>query len=90
MKVSCRFELNILTDEERLQYETIDLNPRPRIQCPGVDCGDAEIAIAQTWERKEIIVVDDGSTDQTLTIARQFVSKGVSVLHPRKSGSCRG
>ncbi|MBI3475574.1 MAG: glycosyltransferase family 2 protein [Acidobacteria bacterium] len=36
-------------------------------------------AIDQTWENKEIIVVDDGSTDNTLEIARQFESEGVRV-----------
>ena len=34
-------------------------------------------AIAQTWPRKEIIVVDDGSRDRTAEVARRFASKEV-------------
>jgi glycosyltransferase involved in cell wall biosynthesis len=45
-------------------------------------------ALAQTWPRKEIIVVDDGSTDHTLAVARQFASKDVKVTsHPNQGAS---
>jgi len=44
-------------------------------------------ALAQTWEPKEIIVVDDGSTDQTLAIARQFESDSVRVVSQQNQGA---
>lgn len=44
-------------------------------------------AIAQTWERKEIIVVDDGSSDQTLALARQFESNSVRVVTQKNQGA---
>ena len=45
-----------------------------------------ESAIAQTWGRKEIIVVDDGSTDLTAEVARRFASKGVAILQTENGG----
>jgi glycosyltransferase involved in cell wall biosynthesis len=44
-------------------------------------------AIAQTWQRKEIIVVDDGSRDRTTDIARQFASRDVAVLTVENQGA---
>src|SRR5260370_4705443 len=44
-------------------------------------------AIAQTWERTEIIVIDDGSPDQTLAVARQFESSGVRVETQENQGA---
>jgi O-antigen/teichoic acid export membrane protein/glycosyltransferase involved in cell wall biosynthesis len=44
-------------------------------------------ALAQTWEPKEIIVVDDGSCDQTLAVARQFESDCVRVIQQKNQGA---
>jgi glycosyltransferase involved in cell wall biosynthesis len=45
-----------------------------------------ESAIAQTWPRTEIIVVDDGSRDRTAEVARRFASKKIAVVSLQNRG----
>jgi glycosyltransferase involved in cell wall biosynthesis len=44
-------------------------------------------AINQTWEKKEIIVVDDGSRDETLKVAKRFESRIVKVVTQENRGA---
>jgi glycosyltransferase involved in cell wall biosynthesis len=44
-------------------------------------------ALAQSYPHCEIIVVDDGSKDATLQVARQFESKGVRVVTQENRGA---
>ncbi|CAN1210629.1 Glycosyltransferase 2-like domain-containing protein [Tumidithrix helvetica PCC 7403] len=70
------------------------LNPQPLVSIL-IPCYNAEpwlaetiaSAIAQTWQNKEIIVVDDGSTDGSLAIAKGFQSEIVKVISQANWGA---
>jgi glycosyltransferase involved in cell wall biosynthesis len=44
-------------------------------------------ALAQTWSEKEIILVDDGSQDDSLAIARSYEPRGVRVIAQANRGA---
>lgn len=45
-------------------------------------------ALNQTWSNKEIIIVDDGSSDGTFNIAKSFESGNVKVVRQENAGAC--
>jgi glycosyltransferase involved in cell wall biosynthesis len=74
-----------------LTEERIAMKPLVSILIPAYNAEDwiaysLQSAIAQTWQRKEIIVVDDGSRDRTAEVARRFASKEVSVVSTANHG----
>jgi len=46
-----------------------------------------ESALRQSWPSKEIILVDDGSTDQSLAIAESFAPRGVRIISQTNRGA---
>ena len=46
-----------------------------------------ESALSQAWPNKEVIVVDDGSTDGSLAVAKRFESSIVKVLNQKNCGA---
>ena len=44
-------------------------------------------ALRQTWPRKEIVIVDDGSRDHTLSVARRFAGRDVAVVTQANQGA---
>ena len=46
-----------------------------------------ESLLAQTWTQKEIIVVNDGSRDDSLAVARRFEARGVRVIDQPNRGA---
>ena len=46
-----------------------------------------ESALAQTWREKEVIVVNDGSRDGSLAVARRYEARGVRVIDQPNRGA---
>lgn len=44
-------------------------------------------ALAQTWKEREVIIIDDGSKDQTLAVARRFEGPKVKVVTQPNQGA---
>lgn len=44
-------------------------------------------ALDQTWPRKEVIVIDDGSTDNSLAIAKTYENKQLKILTQKNKGA---
>jgi glycosyltransferase involved in cell wall biosynthesis len=44
-------------------------------------------AIRQSWQNKEIIIVDDGSTDDSLVISGSFACNGVKIIRQENKGA---
>ncbi|MCX6967704.1 MAG: glycosyltransferase family A protein [Verrucomicrobia bacterium] len=66
--------------------------PRVSILIPAYNAGKWIVetirsAAGQTWPNKEILIVDDGSTDDTLAIARQFSSPEIAIFSQPNQGA---
>lgn len=47
-----------------------------------------ESSLMQTWENKEILIVDDGSTDNSYQVAKSFESDIIKVFRQKNQGAC--
>ena len=68
-------------------------NPLVSVIIPAFNAGKhiatcVQSVLDQTWQNLEIIIVDDGSSDNTLGIARTFRDDRVNVLSQKNKGGC--
>lgn len=82
-----RLELNKQMLEQGVADEPLVSILIPAFNAENFIAGCIRSALAQTWKSKEIIVVDDGSTDRTLEVAKQFESDSVRVVTQAQQGA---
>jgi len=80
------------SDSSMLVAVAYPVNPLVSILIPAYNAEEwivatLESALAQTWPRKEIIVVDDGSRDSTVSVAQRFASNEVKVISQKNQGA---
>ena len=68
------------------------MNPLISILIPAYNAGEwvadaIESALDQTWPKKEIIIVDDGSSDNTFRIAKRYESPMIKVITQENRGA---
>src|SRR5690242_9424093 len=68
------------------------MKPLVSILIPAFNAGEwiadtLRSAVGQTWPQTEIIVVDDGSTDQTMAIVQQFQSDNLKIVTQKNQGA---
>jgi glycosyltransferase involved in cell wall biosynthesis len=59
----------------------------PAYNCASHLSTSIESALNQTWQQKEIIVVNDGSTDNTSAILSKFQERGVVIINQPNCGA---
>ncbi|MBM3154617.1 MAG: glycosyltransferase [Chloroflexi bacterium] len=78
-------------EEIKLGEKYLDHYPPVSILVPAFNeekciAGTLETLLEADYPDKEIIVIDDGSTDDTLKIAKSYTKRGIKVLHRPNGG----
>jgi len=84
----------ILRNLRILRDQVLHMKPLVSILIPAYNAEEwvaeaIESTVAQTWHRKEVIVVNDGSTDRTGDVARRLAAASVKVVSVKKHGRLR-
>lgn len=84
-------ELNKTTNFNKKPYYKVH-DPKVSILIPAHNeelsiTQSIKATLATSYPNKEVIVIDDGSTDNTYNITKKYVDQGVKLLHLKSGGS---